>query len=244
MLREVSFTIGPKEKIGICGRTGSGKSTLALSFFRFLHQESGRILIDGLDISKLSLSTLRSRLTILPQEAQLFSGSVRDNMDPFSQHEDYEVWEALRQCGLAGRTPGPSQAASRAASRAVSRAASTIDLEAASDVGSEAVEERVMIRSLDEQVAVGGKNFSACEGRPACEMSANQAKGQGQRQLLALARGLLKLRTSSFLIMDESTANLDHATDTTIQNVLRTGLADTQMLVIAHRLMTVSGLDK
>jgi len=63
----VSFTINPKEKIGICGRTGSGKSTLALSFFRFLFQEKGKIVIDGLDISKLSLSTLRSRLTILPQ---------------------------------------------------------------------------------------------------------------------------------------------------------------------------------
>ncbi|OXH00309.1 hypothetical protein C370_07338, partial [Cryptococcus neoformans A1-35-8] len=67
---------------------------------------------------------------------------------------------------------------------------------------------------------------------------------QGQRQLLALARGLLKLRNSSFLIMDESTANLDHATDATIQNVLRTALEDVQMLVIAHRLMTVCGLDK
>jgi ABC-type multidrug transport system fused ATPase/permease subunit len=67
VLRDVSFTINPKEKIGICGRTGSGKSTLALSFFRFLYQESGRIIIDGLDISQLSLSTLRSRLTILPQ---------------------------------------------------------------------------------------------------------------------------------------------------------------------------------
>ena len=68
--------------------------------------------------------------------------------------------------------------------------------------------------------------------------------GQGQRQLLALARGLLKLRNSNFLIMDESTANLDHATDMTIQNVLRTTLGDTQMLVIAHRLLTVAGLDK
>lgn len=67
VLKDVSFTIGPREKIGICGRTGSGKSTLALTFFRFLYQEGGRILVDGQDISKLSLSTLRSRLTILPQ---------------------------------------------------------------------------------------------------------------------------------------------------------------------------------
>jgi ABC-type multidrug transport system fused ATPase/permease subunit len=67
VLRGVSFTIGPGEKIGVCGRTGSGKSTLALSFFRFLHQDGGKIIIDGLDISKLDLNTLRSRLTILPQ---------------------------------------------------------------------------------------------------------------------------------------------------------------------------------
>lgn len=67
VLRNVSFTIAPREKIGICGRTGSGKSTLALSFFRFLYRESGGIVIDGLDISKLSLMTLRERLTILPQ---------------------------------------------------------------------------------------------------------------------------------------------------------------------------------
>ncbi|ORY32179.1 ABC transporter type 1, transmembrane domain-containing protein [Naematelia encephala] len=266
VLRGVSFTIKPKEKIGICGRTGSGKSTLALSFFRFLHQESGSIIIDGLDISKLSLATLRSRLTILPQEAQLFSGTIRDNLDPFDQHEDMEVWEALRQCGLAGRTPGTSRAVSRSASakdlpaqkkdkdlrvqslKNLQAEALKPGAEQGDEAGEEEVEERVVIRSLDEKVAVGGKNFSedslsshtTCYRllRPMCPI------GQGQRQLLALARGLLKLRNSNFLIMDESTANLDHATDMTIQNVLRTGLADTQMLVIAHRLMTVAGLDK
>ncbi|BEI94008.1 uncharacterized protein CcaverHIS019_0604670 [Cutaneotrichosporon cavernicola] len=245
VLRDLSFVIGPGEKIGICGRTGSGKSTLALSFFRFLYQERGSIVIDGLDIGKLSLATLRSRLTILPQEAQLFSGTVRDNMDPFGQHEDVEIWDALRQCGLTGRTPGASLAASRAMSRSASRAASRrgsvqdlvrvasgLDGPGSASASSLSFalgfdEERVMIRSLDEPVAAGGRNFS-----------------QGQRQLLALARGLLKLRNSSFLIMDESTANLDHATDATIQNVIRTGLEHTQMLVIAHRLMTVCGLDK
>ncbi|ORX38217.1 ABC transporter type 1, transmembrane domain-containing protein [Kockovaella imperatae] len=248
VLRNVSFTIQPKEKIGICGRTGSGKSTLALSFFRFLHQESGSIFIDGIDIGKLNLESLRSRLTILPQEAQLFSGTIRDNLDPFDQHEDAEVWDVLRQVGLSGRTPFTSRHGSRAGSsvdlKSHSAKVPKDDLRtktlksnhedttktrvmAAEADSDEEVEERVVIRSLDEKVAVGGKNFS-----------------QGQRQLLAMARGLLKLRTSNFLIMDESTANLDHATDMTIQNVLRTSLADTQMLVIAHRLMTVCGLDK
>jgi ABC-type transport system involved in cytochrome bd biosynthesis fused ATPase/permease subunit len=103
----------------------------------------------------------------------------------------------------------------------------------------EEIKESVTIRSLEQKVAVGGKNFSEPSVRAVAHIA-----GQGQRQLLALARGLLKLRSSSFLIMDESTANLDHATDQTIQHVLRTGLKDVQMLVIAHRLMTVCGLDK
>nr|XP_018261799.1 ATP-binding cassette transporter [Kwoniella dejecticola CBS 10117]OBR83957.1 ATP-binding cassette transporter [Kwoniella dejecticola CBS 10117] len=214
VLQGVSFTIGPREKIGVCGRTGSGKSTLALSFFRFLHQDGGKITIDGIDISKISLTALRSRLTILPQEAQLFSGTVRDNLDPFDQHEDSAIWEALSQCGLVNRSRYPSRTLQ-------------VGQDAATDREEGEEEERVMIRSLDEKVAVGGKNFS-----------------QGQRQLLALARGLLKLRSSSFLIMDESTANLDHATDATIQSVLRSEMKDVQMIVIAHRLMTVCGLDK
>ncbi|WVO14579.1 hypothetical protein L204_102214 [Cryptococcus depauperatus] len=242
VLKDVSFTIGPKEKIGVCGRTGSGKSTLALSFFRFLFQESGNIIIDRQDISKLSLSALRSRLTILPQEAQLFSGSVRDNLDPFDQHGDADIWEALSQCGLVGKSQYPSRTASRMQSQtnlsSLSAAVNEQEDESlAKNVLKKKLEEqqgdnkeegeRVVIKSLEEKVAVGGKNFS-----------------QGQRQLLALARGLLKLKNSNFLIMDESTANLDHVTDATIQNVLRTGLADTQMLVIAHRLLTICSLDK
>lgn len=156
---------------------------LALSFFRFLHQSAGSIRIDGLDISKLSLQTLRSRLTILPQEAQLFSGTVRENLDPFNQHEDSEIWEALRQCGLAstGRTPGNSTVPSRVGSRrdlAGSGRGSRKDLkglkglgepevEVGSEDGSSAVdEERVTIRSLDEKIAVGGKNFSKPTSNP------------------------------------------------------------------------------
>ena len=119
------------------------------------------------------------------------------------------------------------------------------DVHAEDEQEDEHVEERVMIRSLDENVAVGGKNFSQYSIHfGEVSIVTDFVSGQGQRQLLALARGLLKLRNSNFLIMDESTANLDHATDMTIQNVLRTGLADTQMLVIAHRLLTVAGLDK
>lgn len=67
-----------------------------MTFFRFLEASSGQIFIDGLDISKVSLSTLRSRLTIIPQEAVLFAGNVRENLDPFGlATSDFELWEAL-----------------------------------------------------------------------------------------------------------------------------------------------------
>ena len=68
MLHHLSFEIHPGEKVGVLGRTGSGKSTLALSFFRFVEPVEGRILIDGLDISKIGLTDLRSKLTIIPRE--------------------------------------------------------------------------------------------------------------------------------------------------------------------------------
>ena len=72
------------------GRTGSGKSTLALSFFRFVEASQGSIIIDGIDISTIPLNTLRDRLTIIPQEAALFAGTVRFNLDPFSTMSDSE----------------------------------------------------------------------------------------------------------------------------------------------------------
>lgn len=89
-LKGISFTVKPSERVAIVGRTGSGKSTLALSFFRFVEAFKGRIVIDGIDIASVPLHTLRSRLTIIPQDAALFSGTVRFNLDPFGQYSDAE----------------------------------------------------------------------------------------------------------------------------------------------------------
>ncbi|XP_013102325.2 multidrug resistance-associated protein 1 isoform X3 [Stomoxys calcitrans] len=95
VLRGISFKIAGGEKVGIVGRTGAGKSSLTLSLFRIIEASGGRILIDGIDIASLGLHMLRSRLTIIPQDPVLFSGSLRINLDPFEVKSDDEIWKAL-----------------------------------------------------------------------------------------------------------------------------------------------------
>ncbi|NXK54352.1 MRP7 protein, partial [Chauna torquata] len=96
----VSFTVHPGEKVGIVGRTGSGKSTLFLALFRMLELKAGRILLDGVDSQLVGLEELRSRLAIIPQDPFLFSGSIRENLDPQGKRTDAELHEVLEQCHL------------------------------------------------------------------------------------------------------------------------------------------------
>lgn len=95
VLKDVSFTINPKEKVGIVGRTGSGKSTLLVGLLRIVEASEGTIRIDGVDISTLGLKDLRTKVGIIPQEPVLFVGTIRSNLDPFGQYEDNAIWRAL-----------------------------------------------------------------------------------------------------------------------------------------------------
>ncbi|EEC13296.1 multidrug resistance protein, putative [Ixodes scapularis] len=99
-LRDVNVDISPGEKLGIVGRTGAGKSTITLSLFRIIEAASGKIVVDGIDISALRLHDLRSRITILPQEPVLFQGTLRFNLDPAGQHDTAELWWALDRSHL------------------------------------------------------------------------------------------------------------------------------------------------
>uniref|UniRef100_A0A670KIW9 ATP binding cassette subfamily C member 9 n=1 Tax=Podarcis muralis TaxID=64176 RepID=A0A670KIW9_PODMU len=95
VLKHVKAYIKPGQKVGICGRTGSGKSSLSLAFFRMVDIFDGKIVIDGIDISKIPLDMLRSRLSIILQDPILFSGSIRFNLDPECKCTDDTLWEAL-----------------------------------------------------------------------------------------------------------------------------------------------------
>lgn len=99
-LRNVSFEILSGEKVGIVGRTGAGKSSLLVCLFRMAEISSGSITIDNVDIRRISLNKLRLQLVIIPQEPFLFSGSIRENVDPYKACDDERLHEVMSQCNL------------------------------------------------------------------------------------------------------------------------------------------------
>lgn len=157
-LTNLTFSIEPNQRVGVVGRTGAGKSSLALALFRFLEAQTGSIEIDGIDISKIKLEDLRSRLAIIPQDPVLFSGTIRSNLDPFNERSDEELMDALRRVCLIPSGSQPATPGTVVSSRP-SAGPSEVDLI------------KRPITSLSSPIYPGGLNLS-----------------QGQRQLLCLAR--------------------------------------------------------
>ncbi|KAI1359531.1 metal resistance protein YCF1 [Xylaria arbuscula] len=100
VLKNINLDIKSHEKIGVVGRTGAGKSSLTLALFRLIEADTGQINIDNLNTSTIGLLDLRRRLAIIPQDAALFEGTVRDNLDPGHVHDDTELWTVLDHARL------------------------------------------------------------------------------------------------------------------------------------------------
>ena len=100
VLKGIDCDIRSMDKIGIVGRTGAGKSSLTLALFRIIESAGGSITIDGENIALMGLQRLRSRLTIIPQDPVLFTGSLRMNLDPFEEYSDRDIWKSLEQAHL------------------------------------------------------------------------------------------------------------------------------------------------
>lgn len=189
VLDNISFTIPKGKKVALVGASGSGKSTIAKLLLKYYEPESGEITIDGVDINEYSNDSLRRAVSYVPQNIELFSKSIYDNIR-------------------------------------VSRMNATLDevKEAA-----KAADAHDFIKKLPMQYYTY------------LEEAGNGLSG-GEKQRIALARAFLK--TNQFYILDESTSNLDFATENIIFDMIYNKFKDRSMLIIAHRLATVKNCDE
>ncbi|XP_025407848.1 ATP-binding cassette sub-family C member Sur-like isoform X2 [Sipha flava] len=100
VISNISLHIPPGQKVGICGRTGSGKSSLVMSILNMVPIRDGTIMIDGIDINNVPLQSLRSRISVIPQDVRMFGGTIRQNLDLKNEYSDNEIWSSLRMAQM------------------------------------------------------------------------------------------------------------------------------------------------
>ncbi|KAG8785249.1 hypothetical protein FRC12_017815 [Ceratobasidium sp. 428] len=187
-LQNLTFKIPGGSRVGICGRTGSGKSSTVNALFRTVDSElvNGELLVDGVNIRDLSLKSLRSSLSIVPQDPFLWHSTIRENMDIEGLNSDAEIWQALDRVGM------------KDAVAALENSLDTV---------------------LQDTIA-----FS-----------------RGQRQLLCMARVLLRKR--KIVILDEATSSMDPQTDGKVREIISEELQGCTVLSVAHRIATIVNFD-
>lgn len=216
VLKGLTMDVRGGERIGIVGRTGAGKSSIMSALFRLTELSGGSIHLDDVDISTVGLHDLRSRLAIIPQDPALFRGTIRSNLDPFNEHTDLELWSALRKADLIGE----DTLASDADAQSIPGTGTTTPV-----TGSDARPRPANRLTLESPVDEEGLNFSL-----------------GQRQLMALARALV--RDARIIVCDEATSSVDFETDQKIQRTMAQVFQGKTLLCIAHRLRTIIHYDR
>lgn len=99
VLKDITFEIKQKEKIGVVGRTGSGKSSIVSAIFR-MPEPDGEVTVDGINLKRLDLQSARQTFSVITQDPVLFAGTLRSNLDPFNKNTDHELWTALEEAQM------------------------------------------------------------------------------------------------------------------------------------------------
>lgn len=233
VLRNLSFEIKPRQKVGVVGRTGSGKSTLILALKRILEPaeetlgRSNQITVDGFDLHAMGLWPCRRSMVLIPQDPYLLEGTIQFNVDPFGQFSQEQVISALLKTHVFESLSNNLKKYERSPQN-VQKSSSGLGNSEKQHLSSSSTRSNRQSHNLDllkYTVTDGGSNLS-----------------QGQKQLICIARAII--HKPKILLMDEATANIDKRTERVIQKLIETELRDSTLITIAHRIDTIIQYDK
>ncbi|KAJ2886473.1 ATP-binding cassette glutathione S-conjugate transporter ycf1 [Coemansia aciculifera] len=245
-LNNINLEIRPGEKIGIVGRTGAGKSTLAKALFRLANgpYSKGSIVIDGQDIEEIGLGDLRPRLGIIPQESTMFTGTVRQNLDPLQEFSVEDMWASMIKCDIS-KIVAPKRKTPESASEDSDDEDDIYDdeqLEIKEKWEKAGWMMRLVLMALDEMPETDEYDYCPSTGLNRYIYHDDYRFSNGQQQLFSLCRLLMRRR--QIIVLDEATADVDMETDRSIQELIRKEFRDCTVLTIAHRLDTVKNSDR
>eukprot|EP00388_Colpodella_angusta_P016658 GDKJ01041259.1.p1 GENE.GDKJ01041259.1~~GDKJ01041259.1.p1 ORF type:complete len:1962 (-),score=460.30 GDKJ01041259.1:397-5697(-) len=217
-LNGFTLDIRAGEKVGVVGRTGAGKSSLLLSLLRIVEPCEGRVILDGIDLSKMGVRDLRRRVAIIPQEPVLFTGNLRNNIDPLGEYTDAEVCLSIERAHLP--------------------AALSCDLEPLYMLDFPIEENGSNLSSGQRQLV--------CMARALCRSLDFSMIPPEQRGVIPISESTGKpaIRGSRVLLLDEATASLDPLTDQLMQETIAKEFADCTVIAIAHRLSSLMDYDR